>query len=75
MQIYGNVQNLQHLLVPPAQQPVVGTLPPNFNNNYSAYQRGDIVNLIIFYNEDFGIAAGDTVAEGVSKFHRFSTTY
>lgn len=60
-EIYGNVQNLQNLLIPPAQEPIVGTLPPNFSNNYSAYQRADILSLIIFYNEDFGIVEGDTV--------------
>jgi len=73
--IYGNVPNLQHLLVPPAAAPNVGSTPPNFINNVAAYQRADIINLIVFYNDDFGIVVGDPVSECVEKFHRFLTTY
>ena len=75
MAIYGNIQNLHHHLVPPAQVPRVGTTPPNFNTNYVGYQRSDIITLIIFYNEDFGILPGDTVQDCVAKFHLFLTTY
>jgi hypothetical protein len=73
--IYGNIPNLQHLLVPPAVAPNIGSTPPNFVWNAAAYQRADIINLIVFYNEDFGIVVGDSVSECVEKFHRFLTTY
>jgi hypothetical protein len=73
--IFLNVPTVQQLLVHPIQAPSLATTPPNFNPNYAVYQRSDIIYLIIFYNEDFGILAGDTVQQCISKFHRFLTTY
>jgi len=32
---------------------------PNFNHNLSSYNHGDILRLINFYNEDFGIGQDD----------------
>ena len=48
---------------------------PNFIDNAAAYQRSDIISLIVFYNEDFGIVAGDTVSQCVEKLHQILTTY
>jgi hypothetical protein len=51
-------QNLQ------AYQPQAetGSTPPNWNPQVIAYRDSDILRLVIFYNDDFGIVAGDTLA-------------
>ena len=73
--IFGNFPLLQPFLVAPAVAPIVGTTPPNFINNPGAYQRSDFINLIIFYNEDFGIVQGDTIQDCIEKVHLFLTSY
>lgn len=40
----------------------VGDIPNPWNPNIDAYQHLDILQLVIFYNDDFGIIAGDPVA-------------
>jgi hypothetical protein len=57
----------------PSQVPGIETTPPNFNPNLSTYQHIDILNLIIFYNEDFGIVPNDSLGARIQKFHRFLT--
>jgi hypothetical protein len=71
--IYGNIPNLQQHLVTPAIVPAIGSTPPNIIDNLAALQPPDIINLIIFYNEDFGIVVGDTVSQCVEKFYQFLT--
>jgi hypothetical protein len=39
----------------------VGDMPNSWNSNVDAYQLVDILRLVIFYNDDFGIDAGDLV--------------
>jgi hypothetical protein len=73
--IYGNIPSLQHLLLPPAVAPKIGSTPPDFINNGADYQLSDIISLIVFYNEDFGIVVGDTIPQCVEKLRRFLTTY
>lgn len=58
-------------LVFPPQTPVVDAVPPNFNFNLSTYQHLDILNLIIFYNDDFGIVPYDSLETRIEKFRRF----
>ncbi|KAF8163394.1 hypothetical protein B0H34DRAFT_856891 [Crassisporium funariophilum] len=72
---FGNVGPLQQVLVAPAQEPVLGTIPPNYDHNLLTYNRADFVRLIIFYNQDFGIVRGDTIPECIEKLHTFSTRY
>ncbi|KAH8992799.1 hypothetical protein EDB86DRAFT_2805903 [Lactarius hatsudake] len=71
--IFGHIQNVQHFFVPPAQPPNIGTQPqaPVFHTNFHLYQRADIINLIIFYNETFGINAGDNLQVCITKFQTF----
>jgi hypothetical protein len=40
----------------------IGDVPDEFNPNIDEYQDADILRLVIFYNDDFGIALADTVA-------------
>ena len=61
----------QNALVPLAQIPPLGALPPNFNHHITCYDHSNILKLIIFYNEDFGIVQGDTVPIRIEKFCLF----
>jgi hypothetical protein len=58
-------------LVAPAIPAAIGTTPPNFNPNLPNYHHIDILNLIIFYNDDFGIVPGDSLGTRIDKFHAF----
>ncbi|EDQ99263.1 uncharacterized protein LACBIDRAFT_335187 [Laccaria bicolor S238N-H82] len=71
--IYANFANVQDILIAPAEEPAVGTVPPNFSTNFSAYTTADFVRLIIFYNEDFGIVVGDTIESSINKLCGFLT--
>jgi hypothetical protein len=73
--IYRNSPSLQPHLVRPAVAPEIGSTPSNFIKNAAGYQLADIVSLIVFYNEDFGVLEGDDIPQCVDKFHRFLTTY
>ena len=53
----------------------IGDLPPNFNPKVEGYKHIDILRLIVFYNENFGIVAADTIANRNSKFRRFLTEF
>jgi len=61
----------RNALVPPAQVPVVGTTPPNFVADLHTYRHHDILELILFYNDDFGIVQADTLPSRIESFRRF----
>jgi len=61
----------RNALVPLAQIPLLGDIPPNFNHNITSYNHNEILRLIIFYNNDFGILQGDTVPSRIDRFRRF----
>jgi hypothetical protein len=63
------------MIAPPPNIPNIGTLPPNFNQDLSTYDHVQILALIIFYREDFGILAGDSLVLRVEKLHRFLAEY
>ena len=42
---------------------LIGTVPPWFNSNIDSYQHIDILRLVVFYNDDFGINVGDQLFE------------
>jgi hypothetical protein len=51
----------------------VGTTPPNYNPDSPNYHNIDILNLIVFYNDNFGTGPLDTLGGRVEKFQLFST--
>jgi len=61
----------RNALVPLAQIPLLGDIPPNFNHNLPSYNHNDILRLIIFYNDDFGMVQGDTLPSRIDSFRRF----
>jgi hypothetical protein len=70
----------QVLLTPntaiPPQLPAfpLGSVPQNFNSNPSSYTHQEILNMIIFYNDRFGIVAGDDIATRRNKFREWLST-
>jgi hypothetical protein len=73
--IYGGYAPLTSQLVPPQELPVVGTTPPQWDSFVSGYTDVDILNLIIFYNEDFGIEPGDDLSACKDKFRAWLYAY
>ena len=69
--LFGNIPGVHQHLVAPDVIPTVGTLPPLFNNQFASYTLADVIHLVIFYNEDFGIAVNDSVERCVQMFHLF----
>jgi hypothetical protein len=63
--------DIQEALVLPPQTSVIDAIPPNFKLNLSTYQHLDILNLIIFYNEDFGVVPHDSLGTRIEKFRQF----
>ena len=63
--------NIQQALLLLAAAQAIGLLPPNFNNNLSTYDDMQIFELIIFYNNEFGILPNDTLLARVEKLRSF----
>ena len=51
----------------PADPPQVGTVPAPFNDLPSTYTHANILNLVVFYNDDFDIQAGDSITTRQDK--------
>lgn len=49
----------------------VGTTPPQFDGSIANYQHIDILNLIVFYNDDFGIVNSDNLGARQNKVLSF----
>jgi hypothetical protein len=45
----------------------VGDVPNPWNPEYLSYELLDILKLVIFYNDDFGIVVGDPLSDGMVK--------
>jgi len=57
--------------MPLAQLPLPGDIPPNFNHDLPSYTHMDVLGLIIFNNDNFGIVQGDTLRSRIDSFRRF----
>ena len=69
--IYGHIPRDCVLDTPPK----IGSTPPNFITLDIPYERPDIIRLIIFYNNAFGVVKEDEISLCVLKFYRFLTTF
>ncbi|KAG5639147.1 hypothetical protein H0H81_006406 [Sphagnurus paluster] len=56
---------------PVSEQAEIGSTPPNFDCNVWGYNLQDIDALIVFYNDDFDIIAGDDLRRRIEKFCYF----
>jgi len=57
--------------LPNPQPQAVGTTPPNFNPDLPNYRHIDILNMVIFYNDNFGVVGGDSLGTRIDKFRAF----
>jgi hypothetical protein len=55
--------------------PAVGSVPPNFNDLPTSYSHSYILDLMIFYNDDFGIVLGDSIADRMAVLHKWLTGF
>ena len=51
----------------------VGSFPDFFKPDIDAYTHDDILDLVVFYEFDFCIRAGDSLVERIAKFRLFLT--
>ncbi|KAF9021978.1 hypothetical protein BDZ89DRAFT_1163451 [Hymenopellis radicata] len=51
--------------------PAIGALPPVFNGQVADYSNAEILRLVTFYNEDFGIVQSDPLAVRIAKFRAY----
>ena len=58
----------------PAHPAQVEAVPAPFNNMPSAYTHIDILNLVVFYNEDFDIQAEDGILTRQDKLRLWLTS-
>ncbi|KAF8886348.1 hypothetical protein BD779DRAFT_1471205 [Infundibulicybe gibba] len=61
------------ITVRPNTPPAIGAVPPNFNPDINSYSDRDILNLIVFYNDNFEILPSDALRTRIEKFQRFLT--
>lgn len=73
--IFQGVNAAQQFLVPPEQEPQVGTVPADFHTNLHGYTMANIIRLIIFYNDSFGIVHENNIETCVDKIQAFLTAY
>jgi hypothetical protein len=52
----------------------VGTIPQHFNGNPSSYTHQEIINMMLFYNEDFFVLPGDDIPTRRNKFREWLST-
>jgi len=64
---------VDNVLRVPDEIPPIGSVPQGFGNYPTRFSHADIVRLIIFYNDDFGIIQQDDLAERRLKLTSFLT--
>lgn len=57
----------------PAPPAALGQAPPFYNDNIDAYHHGDVLRLVEFYNDGFGIVVGDGLPTRKQKFRTWMT--
>ncbi|KAF8884373.1 hypothetical protein BD779DRAFT_1472138 [Infundibulicybe gibba] len=68
--LHPTIQQAIAALNPP---PPVGSLPTTFKPDVTDYDHLDILNLIVFYNQDFEILPNDSIATRIKKLQWFLT--
>ena len=59
--------------MPPVVNANVNAVPNPFNANINSLSDAEILRLIMFYNDSFGIVAGDDTGERRKKFELWLT--
>jgi hypothetical protein len=58
-------------LVAPIQIANVGDVPPDFSGDIRNYENAEILQMVNFYNNDFGIMPADCLGTRIDKFRKF----
>lgn len=59
---------------PPADDiAAIGQTPPNFQPKLDSYNHIDVLRMVVFYNETFGIIPQDGLGDRIDKFRRYLT--
>jgi hypothetical protein len=53
----------------------VGSVPNPFNATLESYTHAEILQMVVFYNDDFGIDPLDGLPERLMKFRQFLTEF
>jgi hypothetical protein len=53
----------------------IGAIPDPFNSTLDTYSHLEILRMVVFYNETFGIEPQDDLADRIMKFRRFLTEF
>jgi hypothetical protein len=53
----------------------IGSVPNPFNATLEFYTHADILQMVVFYNDNFGIDPGDGLPERLIKFRQFLTEF
>ena len=57
----------------PAPPAALGQVPPFYDEDIDAYRHGDVLRLVEFYNDGFGIVLGDGLPTRKQKFRTWMT--
>ncbi len=49
----------------------MGETPPQFQGGLASYSIAEILRMIVFYNDDFGIVLNDSLAMQIDKFRSY----
>lgn len=73
----GAGQNAFHQEFPPNLLNIgaIGDTPPNFQARLDGYNHIDVLRMVTFYNETFGIVPQDNLGDRIDKFRRYLTEY
>ncbi|KAF9038841.1 hypothetical protein BDZ89DRAFT_982253 [Hymenopellis radicata] len=55
--------------------PRVGETPPQFQGGLASYTNAEILRMIVFYNDDFGIVLNDSLAMRIDKFRSYLSEF
>ncbi|KAF8870938.1 hypothetical protein CPB85DRAFT_1353299 [Mucidula mucida] len=55
--------------------PRVGETPPQFQGGLASYSNAEILRMIVFYNDDFGIVLNDSLAMRIDKFRSYLSEF
>lgn len=59
----------------PDDIPSIGDTPPEFQAKLDGYNHIDVLRMVAFYNDTFGILPQDNLGDRIDKFRRYLTEY
>jgi hypothetical protein len=69
--LVSNLTTTGQVPITPNSPPAIGSVTANFNGAVVTYDDLQILEMILFYNDDFGIRLEDSLGTGMLKFREF----